>query len=173
LWDDLFQKWRNKFILFNIIPRLLWYISHSMMGLYTSWQSDPWFNLDGQTWLSCWTCTSVLKHFIQKCSIKGSNTWKWNICSFSREQVYWCWIRHVAISNCFGLILWQPLYQHFSALVLLILGHGLLLHLLQHYAPSLWLAHTESKFPVKLVLGLTENVVTKYALLQIPHKQVH
>ena len=144
-------------------------MSHSMMGLYTSWQSEPRFKLDGQIRLSRWTCMSVLQHFIQKCSIKGSNTWKWNICSFSHDQVYWCWIRHAATSNCFGFILWQP----FSALVLPILGHGLLLQLLQHYAASLELAHTESKIPVKLALGLTENFFTKYALLQIPHKQVH
>jgi hypothetical protein len=53
------------------------------------------------------------------------------------------------------------LYQQFSALVLPILGHGLLLHLLQHYAASLGLAHTEPKIPVKLVLGLTKNFCHK------------
>ena len=40
-----------------------------------------------------------VQHFLQKCSLKGTNTRKWKIYVFSREQVYWWWMSHVAASN--------------------------------------------------------------------------
>ena len=55
-------------------------------------------------------------------------------------------------------MLWQPWYKYFSALVLLTLCQGLHLHLLQHYSAGLWLAPTESKIPIKLVLGLCHKI---------------
>ena len=114
-----------------------------------------------QTW---WPNTTIKlnlnvcdEHVLQKCSLKSPNTWKWKIYVFSHEQFYCWWMRHVA-AVIFGFMLWQPWYKYSSALVLLTLGQGLLLHLLQQYAACLSLAHTESKIPIKLVLGLCHKI---------------
>ena len=77
------------------------------------------------------------------------------------QQLCCCWIRHVAGSNVW-LHLLRTFLPIFVCLVLLMLGHGLLWHLLQHYAASLSLAPTESKIPVKFVLGwqnLSQNML--------------
>jgi hypothetical protein len=67
-------------------------------------------------------------------------------------------MRPVATSN-FWLHSLTTLVPIFFALVLLILGHSLALHLLQQYAASLSFAPTESKIAVKLVLGMTQNML--------------
>jgi purine-cytosine permease-like protein len=77
-------------------------------------------------------------------------------------------MRHVAANN-FWLYSLTTLVPIFFAFVLLTLCHGLLLNFLQQYAA--FLALTESKIPVKFVFMLTQNFVTKYAHLEMPHKQ--
>jgi hypothetical protein len=77
------------------------------------------------------------------------------------ENIYfqsWTSLLVVKQQVIFGFMLRQLWYQHFSATVLLTLGQGLLLHLLQHYAACLWLAPTESKIPIKLVHGLCHKI---------------
>jgi hypothetical protein len=64
--------------------------------------------------------------------------------------------RHVATSNFWLHSLTTPV-PIFFALVLLILGHSLVLHLLPHYKTSVSLAPTASKIAMNLVLGLTQN----------------
>jgi hypothetical protein len=141
LWDNIFAGLRNSHTPYNKItlPIIVPVSQHDCIIHILAVR--VLFNLEDQTQLSSWTCTSALKHFILNCSFKGSNTWKCNICIFSHEEVYWCWMWLVAASS-FGLLC--PFFW-------LILGHTLLLHFLQQYAASCLLAPTESKIPVARV----------------------
>jgi hypothetical protein len=103
-----------------------------------------------------------------KCSFRGPNTWKRYICIFRHEQFYWWWMRHAAASN-----FWL---------------HSLTTPLLTFFCPCF--AHIEpqprSTTPPALcsipftcthwIQNRSEACAwddTKYALLQMPHKQGH